>query len=89
MSSEAIDAELSWRVGRVDFTGEGLEQAIAEYTRYSDLNIIISDPQLKNIRVGGSFPTNEPDLFLKSLEFNFGIKVDRANNSQVYLSKAN
>ena len=89
VSSEAIDAELSWRVGRVDFTGEGLEQAIAEYTRYSDLNIIISDPQLKNIRVGGSFPTNEPDLFLKSLEFNFGIKVDRANNSQVYLSKAN
>ena len=89
VSDEVINAELSWRVGRLDFTGEGLEEAIAEYTRYSDTNIIIIDPELKDIRLGGSFPTNEPDLFLKSLEFNFGIKVEKADNSQVYLSKAN
>ena len=89
VSDEVINAELSWRVGRLDFTGEGLEEAIAEYTRYSDMNIIIIDPELKDIRLGGSFPTNEPDLFLKSLEFNFGIRVEKADNSQVYLSKAN
>lgn len=89
VSDEVIDAELSWRVGRLDFTGEGLEEAIAEYTRYSDVNIVISDPELKNIRLGGSFPTNEPDLFLKSLEFNFGIKVEKGDDSQVYLSKVN
>ena len=89
VSDEVINAELSWRVGRLDFTGEGLEEAIAEYTRYSDMNIIIIDPELKDIRLVGSFPTNEPDLFLKSLEFNFGIRVEKADNSQVYLSKAN
>jgi len=89
VSDEVINAELSWRVGRLDFTGEGLEEAIAEYTRYSDMNIIIIDPELKDIHLGGSFPTNEPDLFLKSLEINFGIKVEKVNNSQVYLSKAN
>ena len=89
VSDEVIDAELSWRIGRLDFTGEGLEEAIAEYTRYSDMNIIIIDPELKDIRLGGSFPTNEPDLFLKSLELNFGISVEKADNSQVYLSKAN
>ena len=89
VSDEVIDAELSWRVGRLDFTGEGLEEAIAEYTRYTDMNIKIIDPELKKIRLGGSFPTNEPDLFLKNLEFNFGIKVEKVGQSQVFLSKAN
>ena len=89
VGDKVIDAELSWRVGRLDFTGEGLEEAIAEYMRYSDMNIIILDPELKKLRLGGSFPTNEPDLFLKSLEFNFGIRVEKADNMQVHLSKAN
>ena len=89
VSNEVIDAELSWRVGRLDFTGEGLEEAIAEYTRYTDMDIKIIDPELKKIRLGGSFPTNEPDLFLKNLEFNFGIKVEKVGQSQVYLSKGN
>ena len=88
VSNETIDAELSWSVGRLHFSGEGLQQAIAEYTRYNDLHIVISDPDLKNIRVGGSFPTDEPDLFLQSLELNFGIKVDRSKENVVYLSKA-
>ena len=89
VSNEVIDAELSWRVGRLDFTGEGLEEAIAEYTRYTDMDIKIIDPELKKIRLGGSFPTNEPDLFLKNLEFNFGIEVEKVGQSQVYLSKGN
>ena len=89
VSDEMIDAELSWRVGRLDFMGEGLEEALAEYTRYTDVNIKIIDPELKKIRLGGSFPTNEPDLFLKNLEVSFGIKVEKVGQSQVYLSKAN
>lgn len=88
VSNEAINAELSWRVGRLEFTGEGLEEAIAEYTRYTDLNIIISDPELKTINLGGSFPTGELDLFFRTLELQFGIKVIKSENKQVYLTKA-
>ncbi len=87
LSNEAINAELSWRTGRLEFTGEGLEAAIAEYTRYTDLKIIIKDPELEDIRLGGSFPTGEIDLFLKTLELNFGISVDRSQQTHVYLSK--
>ena len=83
-----IDAGLSWRVGRLEFTGEGLEEAIAEYARYSDLNIIISDPELKKIRLGGSFPTNELDLFFTTLELQFGIKATHTSETEVYLTKS-
>lgn len=88
VSNEAIDAELSWRVGRLEFTGEGLEQAIAEYTRYTDLNIVISDPELKDIRLGGSFPTGETGLFFRTLELQFGITVDNTDGANVYLRKS-
>lgn len=88
VSNDVIDAELSWRVGRLEFTGEGLEQAIAEYTRYTDLNIVISDPELKDIRLGGSFPTGETDLFFTTLELQFGIVVDNSDGTNVYLRKS-
>ena len=88
VSTDMIDAGLSWRAGRLEFTGEGLEEAIAEYARYSDLNIIISDPELKDIRLGGSFPTNKLDLFFTTLEVQFGIKVTHASEGQIYLTKS-
>ena len=88
VSTEVIDAELSWRVGRIEFTGEGLEQAIDEYTRYTNLNIVIADPELNDIRLGGSFPTGETDLFFNTLELQFGINVDKSNGDTVYLTKA-
>lgn len=88
VSTEVIDAELSWRVGRLEFTGERLEEAIAEYTRYTDLNIIISDPELKKIKLGGAFPTGELDLFFKTLELQFGINVTRSADNLVYLTKS-
>lgn len=89
VSEDVIDAELSWRVGRLDFAGEGLEEAIEEYTRYSDLKIIITDPRIKDIRLGGSVPIGQPDKFLSYLEVSLGLKVERAENSRIYLSKAN
>ena len=88
VSDDVIDAELSWRVGRLEFTGESLEEAIAEYTRYTDLNIVISDPELKKIKLGGAFPTDEFDLFFKTLELQFGIKVTQSADNQVYLTKS-
>ena len=88
VSNDVIDAELSWRVGRLEFTGEGLEEAIAEYTRYTDLNIIITDPELKTIKLGGAFPTGELDLFFKTLEVQFGIKVSQSADNRVYLAKS-
>lgn len=88
VSNDIIDAELSWRVGRLEFTGEGLEEAIAEYTRYTDLHIIISDPELKKIKLGGGFPTGELDLFFKTLELQFGIKVTQSTDNHVYLTKS-
>ncbi len=88
VSNETISSELSWRSGRLDFTGEGLEEAIKEYTRYTDQDIKIIDSEIKDIRVGGSFPTGETDLFFKTLELQFGIKVEKVEENSVSLSKA-
>ena len=87
VSNDVIDSELSWRVGRLDFAGEGLEEAVAEYTRYTDLNIIISDPELRTLKLGGTFPTGELDLFFKTLELQFGIKVTQSDDNHVYLTR--
>lgn len=87
VSEDAIDAKLSWRAGWLDLNGKPLEQAIAEFTRYTDLNIIISDPEIKDRRLGGTVRTGEPDQLFKALKSQFGITAEYADSSTVYLKK--
>ena len=88
VSEEVMDAELSWLAGHLEFTGEGLEEVVAEYARYTDLNIHISDPELKNIRIGGVFQADKTDSFFHTLEVQFGITVDQPDGANVYLRKS-
>jgi len=88
VSEDVIDAELSWRVGLLEFKGEGLEEAINEFARYNELDITIVDPELKDFPIGGVFATDKFDSFLTGLP-TYGIKVEKAEDSRVFLSKAN
>jgi transmembrane sensor len=50
-----IKRKLSWREGLLSFSGEPLEQVVDEVTRYTPVAIVISDPSIRKIRIGGYF----------------------------------
>src|SRR5690606_28027432 len=53
LDSEALERKLAWREGRLIFDDVTLAQAIEEITRYTATEIIISDPEIRELRIGG------------------------------------
>lgn len=84
---EIIEQKLSWQRGMLMFKGEPLEQVVEEINRYTNTEIIISDPGIRNIRVGGYFKTGETEALLNVLKDNFSITINRVNEHLVYLSR--
>lgn len=86
LSPQALKNAQSWRRGMVMFSGEPLSEVIAEISRYSDLEIIITDPALKTLSMGGQFRVGETDAMLAVLAANSDLQVTRLDNGRVEIS---
>lgn len=77
LPDQRIEQRMAWRKGKWMFQGETLAEVLDEVARYSDLNIVIVDPKLAGLRIGGYFDIGDVDSLMKALETGFGVKVNR------------
>ena len=70
-----LDAALSWRQGQIVFRDTPLMEAVAEFNRYRSKPLVILDPQLADMRIGGTFRTGNADGFLQLLQHGFEVNV--------------
>jgi transmembrane sensor len=59
---------LSWQAGELSFKGETLDQVVAEFNRYNRRKLVIEDPELNTLQVGGNFQATDLESFTKALE---------------------
>lgn len=57
----------SWRDGRISFDNTPLAQALAEFERYGDTGLVIRDPAVAALRIGGSFSLQQFASFKRVL----------------------
>ena len=86
VNPEIIERKTSWQHGMLMFEGETLAKVIEEISRYSTTKIIISDPKIRDLRIGGYFRVGEVDALLATLEKSFSINVVRVNDNLIYLN---
>lgn len=77
-TAAARERRTAWRSGNVVFDDETLAAAVAEYNRYLSRKIVVADPVLASMRVGGRFSTSDPSAFLHavSVALNAEIRSD-------------
>jgi transmembrane sensor len=75
LSEQDIAATLAWRSGEILFVDEPLSSAIEEYNRHLVRKIVIADPQLGGLRVGGRFVADDPSAFLRALQTTMDVRV--------------
>jgi transmembrane sensor len=85
VTPEQISSELAWRDGAVVFDSAPLAQAITEIQRYTDARIIISDPRITALPVGGRFKTDDLQGFLDGLEAALPITIRRTMDGVIYI----
>lgn len=81
-----VTRKLSWREGVLSFSGEPLEQVVEEVSRYTPVSIVIADPKIRNVAIGGYFKAGETEAMFEALETSFGVRVTRVNDRLVYLA---
>jgi transmembrane sensor len=81
-SDSAIQDALSWRSEMLTFNQVTLEQAAAQFNKYNRRHIIVRG-SAKNIRIGGSFRSENLDAFAYLVQNALGLKVTKSKESIV------
>jgi transmembrane sensor len=81
------EAALSWRQGYVVLHDTPIAEAAAEFNRYNTRKIVIADPEVREIRIGGNFRSTSTDAFVRLLADGFPIRVDEREEEIVLTKK--
>ena len=82
---EQAEDKLAWHRGMLVFRNEPLASVIAEVNRYTDIEILIPDLSLRQIKVGGFFKVSDIDSVFDALEQGFDIRAKVVSKDVVYL----
>jgi transmembrane sensor len=85
ISTQRLSSEMAWREGAVVFDGESLSEAIVEIERYTDARILINDPEIAALRVGGRFRTGDLQEFFDALQSALPVSVRATSNGTILI----
>ncbi|MDC7682158.1 DUF4880 domain-containing protein [Asticcacaulis sp. BYS171W] len=81
VSPDDVNFLTGWRNDELVLNGQVLSEVVEELNRYGDKKIIIANPELGAIPVGGRFTNRDPAKLLAGLEASFGIHVTQEGHS--------
>lgn len=64
-----------WRAGRISFDNTPLAQALAEFERYRRTGLVIKDPAVARLRVGGSYRVQQFGSFVDALPLMLPVRL--------------
>lgn len=88
LPAEAVHQRLAWRQGTIDLTGQTLAQATEQFNRYRQHPIILADPGIASLRLGGTFATTDGDIFVDAVQRSFPITAVRSGDGSILLTLA-
>ncbi len=74
IDDESVTHKLAWVQGRLWFDRVTLAEAVAEFNRYNKRQLVIDDPSIAELKIGGTFDATDVDSFVAALE-TFGIRA--------------
>jgi transmembrane sensor len=78
----------AWQHDTLVLNGESLDYALGEMNRYLPNKIVIGDPALSRLRIGGTFSTTDPAEFLQALRSSFSVQATVGANGGIVLTRA-
>jgi transmembrane sensor len=82
-----VEDYLSWRSGFLTFRETSLGDAVAEFNRYNERQIVIDDPQIAAIRLSGKFRSTQFEAFVRLIEDGLPIRA-RYTDGRIVLTDA-
>jgi transmembrane sensor len=85
LPKDAVARKLAWQDQMLAFDSDLLSEVVAQFNRYNDRQLVIVDPSVAALKVGGYFRPTNLDEFVNVLESNFGVRAT-ADGSRILLA---
>jgi transmembrane sensor len=72
--------KLAWQTQMIVFDGDTLAEVVDQFNRYNERQLVIADPTLSTIHIGGYFRPTNLDAFVSVLQSDFGIRINPDGN---------
>jgi transmembrane sensor len=87
ITPEAVREALVWQGPRLVFADTPLAEVVAQFNRRNPIQIVLADPGLATLPVGGSFRPENVEAFVRLLESGGEVAVERSDASRLILSR--
>lgn len=77
LDQPSLESITAWRRGEIILDKTRLQEAIAEMNRYSELKLVIEEPEIADIRVSGIFRIGDSARFAHAVAQTYHLNVDR------------
>ncbi|GGF72204.1 FecR family protein [Alteromonas lipolytica] len=85
LTQSEIAQSLAWQDGQIVFTGENLTDVLSEIGRYTQVQFVIDDAEIKSTRVAGYFRVGDIKGLLAALENSFAISAFEDKDNRIHL----
>jgi transmembrane sensor len=82
-SPQYLASQLPWRHGELIFHFTSLADAAAEFNRYNQRKLVVDDPSVARLQIGGTFGTHDVDLFGHAARDLLGVHVSNRGQEVV------
>jgi transmembrane sensor len=83
LPSRDLADDLGWRRGVLIFRRTTLAQAAAQFNRYNTHQLVIEGADVAHLQLGGTFQTNNPELFARVARDVLGLKLETRGRETV------
>lgn len=88
LDDRGVARRTAWQDRMLELDGLTIAEAVAEFNRYRTAPIVIGDPAIASLRIGGRFGLTESDQFLAALQSGFGIRLSPRPDGTVEIAAA-
>ena len=82
-----VARKLAWQNQMLVFDGDTLAEVVTQFNRYNERQLVIADPTLATLQIGGYFRPTNLAAFIHVLQSDFGVRVS-ADGSRLMLAAA-
>jgi transmembrane sensor len=80
LAKSELAQKIAWQNQMLIFDGDSLADVVMQFNRYNGRQLVIADPALAALKIGGYFRPTNLDAFVDVLQSNFGIRVSMDGN---------
>jgi len=88
LSPAEIERALGWQGVRLEFAELPLAEVVAEFNLRNRQQVVIGDPAVAGVLVGGNFRADNVEGFVRLLSLSFGVAAERRDDQTIVLRLA-